>query len=57
MIINFYLYKVPSAMIHTIVLHTINNKRKGFPGGTMVKNPLVYVGDTRDTGLIPGLGR
>ena len=23
----------------------------------MVKNPLVNAGDTRDTGLIPGLGR
>ena len=29
----------------------------GFPGGTVVKNPLVNAGDTRNVGLIPGLGR
>ena len=29
----------------------------GFPGGTGGKEPLANVGDVRDTGLIPGLGR
>ena len=29
----------------------------GFPGGSVVKNPLVNAGDKRDTGLIPGLRR
>ena len=29
----------------------------GFPGGTVVKNPPANTGDTRDAGLIPGLGR
>ena len=29
---------------------------RGFPCGTMVKNP-ANVGVTRDVGLIPGLGR
>ena len=29
----------------------------GFPGGSVVKNPLAKVGDTRHMGLIPGLGR
>ena len=28
-----------------------------FPGGTVVKNPPANAGDTRDAGLIPGLGR
>ena len=28
-----------------------------FPGGVMVKNPLVNAGYARDMGLIPGLGR
>ena len=28
-----------------------------FPGGTVVKNLPARAGDTRDTGLIPGLGR
>ena len=32
-------------------------KHKGFPGGTVVKNPPANSGDTRDMGLIPGLGR
>ena len=29
----------------------------GFPGGSMVKNPLANAGDTGDMGLIPGSGR
>ena len=29
----------------------------GFLGDTVVKNPPVNVGDARDSGLIPGLGR
>ena len=29
----------------------------GFPGGSVEKNPPTTVGDTGDTGLIPGLGR
>ena len=29
----------------------------GFPGGSVVKNPLSNSGDTRDPGSIPGLGR
>ena len=28
----------------------------GFPGGTVVKNQLPNVGDTRDVGSIPGSG-
>ena len=30
---------------------------QGFPDGTVVKNPPTNAGDTRDMGLIPGLGR
>ena len=30
---------------------------RGLPGGSVVKNPPANVGDTRDTGLVPGLGR
>ena len=30
---------------------------KGFPGGTVVKNPPVNAGDTRDVGSVSGLGR
>ena len=30
---------------------------KGFPGGSVVKNPLANAGATEDSGLIPGLGR
>ena len=29
----------------------------GFPGGSVVKNLPANAGDTRDEGLIPGLGR
>ena len=30
---------------------------QGFPGDTVVKNLPANAGDTRDSGLIPGLGR
>ena len=30
---------------------------RGFPGGSVVKNPSANAGDPRDTGSIPGLGR
>ena len=30
---------------------------RGFPGGAVVKTPPANIGDVRDTGLIPGLGR
>ena len=30
---------------------------RGFPGGSVVKNPPDNAGDTRDAGSIPGLGR
>ena len=29
----------------------------GFPGGTVVKNPLASAGDARDVGSIPGTRR
>ena len=32
-------------------------RQKGFPGGTVVKNPLANAGDTRDSGVIPRLRR
>ena len=30
---------------------------RGLPGGSVVKNSPANAGDTRDTGLVPGLGR
>ena len=30
---------------------------RGFPGGTVGKNPPANAGDTRDAGSVPGLGR
>ena len=30
---------------------------KGFPGGSVVKNPLANAGNIRDAGSVPGLGR
>ena len=31
--------------------------REGFPGDEVVKNPPANIGNARDTGSIPGLGR
>ena len=38
-------------------MHLIRGGSKGFPGGVVVKNLSANTGDTRDGGLIPGLGR
>ena len=32
-------------------------RRKGFTGGSVVKNPFANAGDTADVGSIPGPGR
>ena len=32
-------------------------KSRGFPGGSAVKSPPANLGNVRDAGLIPGLGR
>jgi len=32
-------------------------KEMGFPGGSVLKNPLANAGATGNTGLIPGSGR
>ena len=42
-----------SARVHTEVQHMV----KGFPGGTVIKNPAASAGDAGDTGSIPGLER
>ena len=39
-----------------IFLYTIKLNR-GFPGGSVIKNPPANARDTRDAGSIPGLGR
>ena len=36
---------------------SFSGQNYSFPGGTVVKNPTTNAGDTRDAGLIPGLGR
>ena len=35
----------------------VSAKEKGFPGGTVEKNPPANAGGPRDAGSIPGLGR
>ena len=42
--------------IFTVILRSVS-MYLGFPGGAVVKNPLPSIGDTRDLGWIPGLGR
>ena len=34
-----------------------DSRRRGFPGGSVVKNPYVNAGATGAVGLIPGSGR
>ena len=34
-----------------------SQSKKSFPGGTVVRNPPANTEDTRELGLIPGLGR
>ena len=40
-----------------VLWHFIDNWIYGLPDGTVVKNLSANAGDTRDAGLIPGLGR
>ena len=38
-------------------LHFTSQGKRGFPGGSVVKNPPVNAGDARILGSVPGLGR
>ena len=40
-----------------MIVKPLSNFRGGFPGATVVKNPLASAGNARDVGLIRGLGR
>ena len=40
-----------------VILNMFIKARKGFPVGSVVKNPPASKGATGDAGLIPGLGR
>ena len=48
--------RAPYLNLHNLdsSLVTLNT---GFPGGSVVEDPPANAGDSRDTGLIPGLGR
>ena len=35
----------------------VSDSEKGFPGGSVVKNPFANARDAGEVGLIPGLGR
>ena len=47
----------PSNEYSHLPIGTNPGREGGFPGGSVVKNLLANAGDTRDVGLIPGLGR
>ena len=62
MLIENYQIKVDSSdtfkyFLHTLLKYSICIYGMGFPGESMVKNPPANVGDTRDAGSIPELGR
>ena len=57
---NLYSYKNGDEFLATVKM--FSNKQsifivKGFPGGSVLKNPPSNVGDTEDLGSIPGSGR
>ena len=54
MLVKFYLFSITKKKINILGGVYIV---KGFPGGTVLKNPPANGEDARDTGLIPGLGR
>ena len=39
------------------VIYIYPQTERGFPGGTVVKNPPANAGDARDAGSIPGSGQ
>ena len=40
-----------------VIISSQPTPSEGFPGGTIVKNPLANAADAREVGSIPGLGR
>ena len=64
--VNVWQNPLQYCKVISLQLIKINNKKKEnhipqvifcFPGGAVVKNPSVNIGDSRDRGLIPGSGR
>ena len=51
------LFKLGNQIPESNFSYTCTQTKKGFPFGTMVKNPPANTEDIRDVGLIPGLGR
>ena len=53
-----FLSQCPEILILAFFLKCIQLPgKKGFVGGSVVKNPTANAGDVKDVGLIPGLGR
>ena len=48
---------INQSFFFTLGFNYVTYTGMGFPGGTVVKNPPANAGDSRDAGLIPGLGR
>ena len=53
----FFLWLSLYTYIHTYIYIYIYTLFIGFPGGSVLKNPLANAGDAGDMGLISGLGR
>ena len=54
-ILNRELINLLNEIVNLLIEASIH--MRGFPGGAVVKTPPANIGDVRDTGLIPGLGR
>jgi len=48
---------VSNVYICVYQIERMNTLKRGFSGGSVVKNPLANAGDAGGVGLIPGLGR
>ena len=51
------LYGDPEDLSTSFTVWLLIGSWKGFPGGSLVKNPPANAGDVRDPGSIPGMGR
>ena len=54
-ILNRELINLLNEIVNLLIEASIH--LRGFPGGAVVKTPPANIGDVRDTGLVPALGR
>ena len=56
-VLQFFFFSVIKKMFIVVIYVCVYSIYRGFPGGSVVKNPPASAGEAGDMGLIPGSGR